>query len=104
MIDRAVQLRPNNAYIVDSLGWVLYQLGNYVEAARLLERAVILRPEDPTINEHLGDAYWRVGRILEAGFQWHRALSLDPEKNAIRSIEKKLQHGLSNAPRKDSRI
>ncbi len=104
MIDRAVQLRPNNAYIVDSLGWVLYQLGNYVEAARLLERAVILRPEDPTINEHLGDAYWRVGRILEARFQWHRALSLDPEKNAIRSIEKKLQHGLSNAPRKDSRI
>ena len=103
MIERAVQLRPNDGYIVDSLGWVLYRLGDFDGAARRLERAVILRPDDPTINDHLGDAYWRVGRLLEARFQWRRALSLDPDKVDIPKIEKKLQRGLADAPTKDSR-
>jgi tetratricopeptide (TPR) repeat protein len=103
MIERAVQLRPNDGYIVDSLGWVLYRLHDYEGAARRLERAVLLRPDDPTINDHLGDAYWRVGRYLEARFQWRRALSLDPEKKDIPAIEKKLQRGLADAPTKDSR-
>lgn len=103
MIERAVQLRPNDGYIVDSLGWVLYKIGEYDGAARKLERAVILRPEDPTINDHLGDAYWRVGRFHEARFQWNRALSLEPEKKDIPAIEKKLRKGLVDAPSKDSR-
>lgn len=103
MIERAVRLRPNDGYIVDSLGWVLYRLGDFKGAARRLERAVILRPDDPTINDHLGDAYWRVGRVREARFQWRRALSLDPEKADIPKIEKKLQQGLVDAPTKDKR-
>lgn len=103
MIERAVQLRPNDGYIVDSLGWVLYKIGEYDNAARKLERAVILRPEDPTINDHLGDAYWRVGRFNEARFQWNRALSLEPEKKDVPAIEKKLRKGLVDAPSKDSR-
>jgi Flp pilus assembly protein TadD len=56
---------PNDGYIVDSLGWAHYRLGEYEDAVRELERAVELRPADPTINDHLGDAYWQVGR--EAG-------------------------------------
>jgi len=103
MIRRAVDLRPNDGYIVDSLGWVLYRLGNYKEAAQQLERAVLLRPEDPTINDHLGDAYWRVGRLLEARFQWRRALSLDPDAVEIPRIEKKLLQGLAVKPRADDR-
>ena len=103
MIERAVRLRPNDGYIVDSLGWVLYRLGDFEGAARRLERAVILRPDDPTINDHLGDAYWRVGRFREARFQWRRALSLKPEKAEIPKIEKKLQRGLVDAPAKDNR-
>ena len=103
MIERAVRLRPNDGYIVDSLGWVLYRLRDFEGAARRLERAVILRPDDPTINDHLGDAYWRVGRFLEARFQWRRALSLEPEKKDIPNIEKKLQRGLVDAPTKDGR-
>ncbi|MEE8334032.1 MAG: tetratricopeptide repeat protein [Alphaproteobacteria bacterium] len=95
MIRRAVKLRPNDGYIVDSLGWVLYRLGEYSGAAKQLERAVVLRPEDPTINDHLGDAYWRVGRLLEARFQWRRALSLKPEAAEIPKIEQKLRQGLA---------
>ena len=95
MIERAVKLRPNDGYIVDSLGWVLYRLKDFEGAVEHLERAVELRPNDPTINDHLGDAYWRVGRYTEARFQWQRALALKPEADQISAIEDKLQRGLA---------
>ena len=98
MIRRAVALRPNDGYIVDSLGWVHYQLGDYAGAAKELERAVELRPEDPVINDHFGDALWRVGRRIEARFQWERALSLKPEPDQIEPIKKKLLEGLPDDP------
>ena len=79
MIRRAVEQRPDDGYIVDSLGWAYFRPGNYDEAVKNLERAVELKPDDPTINDHLGDAYWRVGRTLEAQFQWSHASDLKPE-------------------------
>ncbi|HEU0072250.1 MAG TPA: tetratricopeptide repeat protein [Alphaproteobacteria bacterium] len=95
MIETAVKLRPEDGYIVDSMGWVLYKLGRFEEAVPHLERAVELRPADPTINDHLGDAYWRVGREGEARFQWERALVLKPEPEQTREIEAKIKRGLS---------
>ncbi|PPR62593.1 MAG: Beta-barrel assembly-enhancing protease [Alphaproteobacteria bacterium MarineAlpha4_Bin2] len=100
MIERAVEQRRNDGYIVDSMGWVLYRLGDYEDAVKHLERAVELRPLDPIISDHLGDAYWRVGRHHEARFQWRRALSLNPEKEDISKIEAKLEKGL--APPKEN--
>ena len=94
MIEKAVRLRPNDGYIVDSLGWVLYRLGDFESATVYLERAISLYPQDPTINDHLGDAYWRVGRTREAEFQWERALSFGPEPEQISNIRKKLRQGL----------
>lgn len=94
LIERAVQLKPNDGYIVDSLGWVLYREGEYQRAVTHLERAVELRPDDAVINDHLGDAYWRVGRFNEARFQWRRALTLKPEPDLITEIGAKLEHGL----------
>lgn len=97
LIRAAVDLRPNDGYIVDSLGWAHYRLGQYEDAVRELERAVELKPADPTINDHLGDAYWRVGRELEATFQWKRALSNEPAEDLLPEIELKLTQGLSDA-------
>jgi tetratricopeptide (TPR) repeat protein len=94
MIKRAVQQRPDDGYIVDSLGWAYYRIGNYEEATKQLERAIELKPEDPTINDHLGDAYWRVGRVLEAKFQWAHARDLKPEPEELPKIEEKLKNGL----------
>ena len=94
MVERAVALSPNDGYIVDSLGWAYFRLGNYDKATENLERAIELVPEDPTINDHLGDAYWRTGRHLEARFQWNRALSFKPEAGEATKIESKLEHGL----------
>ena len=94
MIRRAVEQRPDDGYIVDSLGWAYFRTGNYDEAVKNLERAVELKPDDPTINDHLGDAYWRVGRTLEAHYQWTQAKDLGPEKEDLPKIEAKLKDGL----------
>ena len=94
MIKRAVDQRPDDGYIVDSLGWAYFRIGNYEEAVKTLERAIDLKPEDPTINDHLGDAYWRVGRTLEAKFQWQHAKDLKPEAEELPKIEAKMENGL----------
>jgi Flp pilus assembly protein TadD len=94
MIRRAVEQRPDDGYIVDSLGWAYYRLGNYEEAVKHLDRAVELKPDDPTINDHLGDAYWKTGRELEAKFQWAHARDLKPEPEELAKILQKLQSGL----------
>jgi len=94
MIKRAVEQRPDDGYIVDSLGWAYYRIGNYEDAVKHLERAIDLKPEDPTINDHLGDAYWRIGRTLEARFQWAHARDLKPEPEELPKIEAKLENGL----------
>src|SRR6516162_10244603 len=94
MIRRAVEQRPDDGYIVDSLGWAYYRTANYAEAVKNLERAVELKPDDPTINDHLGDAYWRVGRTLEAHYQWSQAKDLNPDKEDLPKIEAKIKDGL----------
>jgi tetratricopeptide (TPR) repeat protein len=94
MIRRAVEQRPDDGYIVDSLGWAYFRTSNYDEAVKNLERAVELKPDDPTINDHLGDAYWRVGRTLEAHYQWAQAKDLNPDKEDLPKIEDKIKNGL----------
>lgn len=94
MIQRAVDQRPDDGYIVDSLGWVLFRFGEFERALKHLERAVELRPVDPVINDHYGDALWMVGRKTEARFQWRRALSFDPDDEDAERIRRKLDDGL----------
>ena len=79
LIKKAVRLRPNDGYIIDSLGWAYYLQKDYEQAVKHLDKAVDLRPEDQTLNDHLGDVYWRLRRKLEAKFQWTQALSLESQ-------------------------
>jgi tetratricopeptide (TPR) repeat protein len=97
MIEKAVALRPDDGYIVDSLGWAHYRMQDYKGAVSYLEKATELVPEDPTINDHLGDAYWQTGRLVEARYQWRRALQFGPQTSDIKPIEAKLEHGLNPA-------
>ena len=94
MIEKAVELRPEDGYIVDSLGWAHYRMRDYAGAVEYLEKATELVPEDPTINDHLGDAYWQTGRLVEARYQWRRALQFGPQENEVKPIEAKLEKGL----------
>lgn len=94
MLRRAVELRPTDGYVIDSLAWAYYRLGQFPEAVRELEKAIELKPADPVINDHLGDAYWRVGRKLEARFQWNHARDLKPEPEDLEKILKKIDDGI----------
>ena len=94
MLRQAVDLRPTDGYVVDSLGWADFKLGHYEEATRELERAIELKPADPVVNDHLGDAYWRVGRKLDAQFQWNHARDMGPEPGDLPAILKKINSGL----------
>ena len=94
MIKKAVSLQPESGYIVDSLAWGLFKLGQYETAIPHMEKAAELMPVDPIVTDHLGDLYWAVGRQLEAKFQWRRALSFDPELKDATRIREKLRIGL----------
>ncbi|MBA4274629.1 MAG: hypothetical protein C0436_03140 [Alphaproteobacteria bacterium] len=93
-IEIALSARPDDAHILDSMGWAYFVLGDYVQAVALLERAADLMPQDATVNDHLGDVYWRVGRKTEAEYQWKRALSFDPTRADEERIRHKIAHGL----------
>lgn len=107
MIERAVQQAPDDAYIIDSMGWVLYRMGDYNGAVEYLERAAKMMPYHAVINDHLGDAYWKVGRRLEAYYMWQRAVdymdsdaaegmdaSAEEQAEAARKASDKLKNGL----------
>lgn len=91
MIKKAVEQQPNDGYIVDSLGWGYYQIGNYEDAVKYLENATELVPGDPIITDHLGDALFYAGRKIEAKFQWNKALEFEPTSELIIKIKNKIE-------------
>jgi len=97
LLSRALELKPDNAFFLDSLGWIEFQKGNYVRAVALLEHADALSEPEPTILEHLGDAYRRTRRPADAARAYRRALEAfeegaDPEGPMQRTeIERKLR-------------
>ena len=94
LIEQAYTKRPDDGYIVDSMGWAYFITGEYDKAVSTLEKAIESTPGDATINEHLGDAYWKVGRRAEARFQWERALVLGAEEPQRAIITAKIEKGL----------
>lgn len=95
-IVRAHQQTPDEPYIIDSVGWVLYQLGHFQKSVAYLEESIQMLPADPLINDHLGDAYWQAGREHEARFQWERALknSDGQEPTFVAKLKDKIKDGL----------
>lgn len=98
LIQRAADARPDQGYIVDSLGWAYLKLGQTDKAIEILERAAELSPTDAEVIEHLGDAYWQAGRQIEARFEWAAALDLKPDAAREASLRHKLSGGLPATP------
>src|SRR5262249_31292365 len=91
LIQRALELDPDNGYFIDSLGWVYYQQGRYPEALRELLRATERAKDDPEIFDHLADAYLKNGKIEEAIATWEKTLTVDKEGRITEAVKKKLQ-------------
>ena len=84
LVERALELDPENGYYLDSLGWVYYRQGNGEDAVDYIERALLNMPSDDAIlRDHLGDAYLMVGDSDRAVQQWRRARRLDPELEGV---------------------
>ena len=90
MIKRALELDPNNASYLDSLGWAQFRKGKFDQAlSNLLLAAKTADHDDPVIFEHIGDAYFKLNRVSEALESWQKALALDPKnKNLANKIER----------------
>lgn len=89
LIAKALSLTPDDPFIVDSLGWVLYRLGRLDESLGALERAYRLRP-DPEIAAHLGEVLWQLGRKDDARKLIREALKSNPDNSVLAATAKKL--------------
>lgn len=79
MIRRALEQKPENGYIIDSLGWLYYQREMYEKAMQYIEQAARLVPDDPIVLEHLGDVYVKLNKPQKALDSYQQALELGPE-------------------------
>jgi len=96
LINRAVELDPENPAYLDSLGWVHYRLGSTEEAVFWLRRAIEFNDDDGTLLAHLGEALLANGEIEEASRYLRLALGLGCESpEHVQS----LLDGLDDAPR-----
>ena len=93
LIEQALKLSPGEPFIVDSLGWVEFRLGNLAEAARLLSQAHAARP-DAEIAAHLGEVLWVSGKPDDARRVWREALGRDARNEALRETLDRLKVGL----------
>ncbi len=85
MLRRANDIKKNDGYIVDSLGWALFKLKRYDEAKKYLQLAVRLMPSDPIINDHFGDSLWMTGNKIQARYFWEYVLKLDETKEELKN-------------------
>ena len=88
LIDKALEFAPADFFIIDSLGWVLYRMGDLKGAAQQLRRAWEGRP-DGEIGAHLGEVLWALGERDEARRIWQEALKASPENESLQKTLKR---------------
>ena len=95
MLKKANTLKPNDGYIIDSLGWGLFKLKNYKEAKKYLQQAVSIMASDPVVNNHYADSLWMNNNTLQARYYWNYVLRLEEtEEKLKKEIKQKLLFGL----------
>src|SRR5271168_4984354 len=97
MVQKAVQLEPQNGAYLDSLGWVYFKMGQYALAEANLRKATERISKDPQVHDHLGELYEKTGRLKMAASQWEQSLQeyartvpADAEPGDVSKVQKKL--------------
>ena len=97
MLRKANNLKPNDGYIIDSLGWALFKLKRFKEAKNYLELAVQHMASDPVVNDHYADTLWMNKQGLQARYYWSYVLKLKKTEDKLKEeIKKKLLFGLKS--------
>jgi len=98
MLEKAYQLKNNDPYIIDSIGWAYYLIDDFLKAEKFLKRAVELMPDDPIVNDHYGDILWKLDRKIQARYFWGNVLKMDnAEPEMIDNVTIKIVEGLKNS-------
>jgi tetratricopeptide (TPR) repeat protein len=90
MIKKALEKKPDDGYIIDSLGWVYFKRGEYEKALIEIDKAYQKLPNDPTIAEHLGDVYAILKNYAKAKEHYERSIALEKDNEKKKIIKKKL--------------
>ena len=90
LIERALALKPDDPFIMDSMGWVHYRMGNTAEAVKFLKRALAIR-SDAEISAHLGEVLWVTGDRAAAETVWKQALRDTPDNEILLGVIKKFK-------------
>ena len=95
MLDKAYDQKKNDPFIIDSVGWGYYLVGDFINAENFLRKAIQLMPKDPIVNDHYGDVLWRLNRKIQAKYYWKSAFDSKDVENELKiKISKKLLKGL----------
>ena len=87
-IEKALTLSPDDPFILDSMGWVLYRMGNAKEGLEFLQRAYTKRP-DPEIAAHIGEVLWARGQKQDAEKVWRDASKGNPDNEMLQATIKR---------------
>lgn len=90
MIKKALEFKPDNGYIIDSLGWVYFKQGLFEEALLQLQRAVELIPDDPVVLEHLGDLYLQMNDREKALEYYRRSIQKNEKDENTKKLQEKI--------------
>ena len=99
LIQKALDLDPQNGAYLDSMGWVYYRQGKLEQAEQLLTQAIDKVGDDPTVHDHLGDVYYKLGKTREAVAQWtasvkefQTAAPSESDPEALAKVNNKLEN------------
>ena len=95
MLEKAYEIKSNDPFILDSVGWAFYLTKDFDKAENFLRRAIQLMPDDPIVNDHYGDVLWKLNRKIEAKYYWKSVLNFeDTEEVMKKNINDKILKGL----------
>ena len=90
LIKRALKLKPDNPFFLDTLGWVQFQRKDYYSSVFFLQKAVTIEPTNAEIIDHLGDCYLMLNRTNEAIYEWNKAIQYETNKERLLKIKDKI--------------
>ena len=98
MLDKAYNQKKNDPFIIDSVGWGYYLIGDFDNAENFLRKAIQLMPNDPVVNDHYGDVLWKLNRKIQARYYWKSVLDSEKSESDLKKIvKKKLLYGLDES-------
>ena len=84
MLETAYKKKKNDPYIIDSIGWAYYLVGDFIKAEQLMKRALELMPDDPIVNDHYGDILWSLDKKMQAQYYWQSVLNFDDTEESMK--------------------